>query len=199
MPTDQIPGAVPPRERLLDIAYELFSRRGVRDVGVDEVVEKAGVAKATLYKHFSSKDDLVRAFLQRREERWTFGMVEAEALRRGTGPDERLLAIFDVLDEWFRSERFEACSFINVLLEMRAEHPLGRASITHLDTIRGVVRRLAAEAGLEDPGEFSHSWHILMEGSIVAAAAGDSDAARRGKRMASRLMDAHTLSPDSAG
>src|SRR5215208_1231708 len=86
------------RERILETAYELFSRRGVRDVGVDEVIERANVAKATLYRHFPSKDDLVLAFLERREELWTKGWVEAEARRRGSTPEERLLAIFDLFD-----------------------------------------------------------------------------------------------------
>ena len=119
----------PARDRILDTSYELFSRRGVRAVGVDEVIERAGVAKATLYRHFPSKDDLVVAFLERREERWTIGWVETEARRRGSGPEEQLLAIFDAFDEWFRREDFEACSFINVLLELGPQHAAGSASV----------------------------------------------------------------------
>src|ERR671911_3197622 len=115
------PGA--PRERVLDTAYELFSRRGIRAVGIDEVVARAGVAKATLYRHFPSKNDLVLAFLERREQRWTREWVEAEARRRGSTPELRLLAIFDLFDEWFRDSDFEACSFINVLLELGCEDP----------------------------------------------------------------------------
>ncbi len=144
------PGGARARERLLDTAYELFSRRGIRDVGIDEVIARAGVAKATLYRHFPSKDDLVLAFLERREQRWTLGWVEAEAARRGSTPEEQLLAIFDAFDEWFRREDFEACAFINVLLEMGPEHPAGEASIAHLENIRSVVRRLAEETGLRD-------------------------------------------------
>jgi AcrR family transcriptional regulator len=180
-----------PRERILDTAYQLFSRRGVRAVGVDEVIDRAGVAKATLYRHFPSKDDLVLAFLERREQLWTLGLVEAEARRRGSTPQEQLLAIFDVFDEWFHRDDFDACSFINVLLEMGSEHPLGRASIQHLDNIRSIVRRLAEEAGLRDPVAFGHAWHILMKGSIIAAAEGDADAAQRAKSMAHFLIDQH--------
>jgi len=180
-----------PRERIINAAYELFSRRGIRDVAVDEVVERAGVAKATLYRHFASKDDLVLAFLERREQRWTLGLVQAEATRRGSTPEERLLAIFDVFDEWFRSEDFDACAFINVLLEMGWEHPLGTASIEYLRHIRTMVEELAAEAGLRDPAALAHSWHILMKGSIVAAAEGDVDAALRAKTMSVALLDQH--------
>jgi AcrR family transcriptional regulator len=179
------------RERILNTAYDLFSRRGIRDVGVDEIIERAGIAKATLYRHFSSKDDLVLAFLQLREQRWTVEWVEAESQRRGTNPEEQLLAIFDAFDGWFRQEGFEACSFINVLLEMGIQHPAGRASVRHLENIRSIVRRLADEAGLRDAEAFAHSWHILMKGSIVAAAEGDVDAACRAKTMARLLLDEH--------
>ena len=124
------------RERILATAYQLFSRRAIRDVGVDEVIDRAGVAKATLYRHFPSKDDLVIAFLERREERWMLAWVEAEARRRGTTPEEQLLAIFELFDEWFQRDDFEACSFINVLLEMGPAHPAGQASVRHLASIR---------------------------------------------------------------
>jgi AcrR family transcriptional regulator len=179
------------RQRILDTAYELFSRRGVRSVGVDEVVERAGVAKATLYRHFRTKDELVVAFLVRREQLWTREFVEAEARRRGSTPEERLLAIFDVFDDWFRRTDFEACSFINVLLELGPEHPAGKACILHLENIRAIVGRLAEEAGLRDVDSFARSWHILMKGSIVSAAEGDRDAAQRAKAMAALLIDRH--------
>ena len=71
------------RERILDAAYELFSRRGIQAVGVNEVTERAGVATATLYRHFPSKEKLVLAFLDLREQRWTKDLIEAEAIRRG--------------------------------------------------------------------------------------------------------------------
>ena len=176
------------RERVLESAYELFSRRAVRDVGVDEIIGRAGVAKATFYRHFPGKDDLVLAFLELREERWTYGFVEAEARRRGETPEEQLLAIFDVFDEWFRTDDFEACSFINILLEMGNDHAAGSASTRHLATIRTVVRELAEEAGLREPEEFAHSWHILMKGSIVSAREGDADAARRAQSIARLLI-----------
>ena len=179
------------RERILDTAYELFSRRAIRDVGIDEVIEQAGVAKATLYRHFPSKDDLVIAFLELREERWTLAWVEAEARRRGTTPEKQLLAIFELFDEWFHRDDFEACSFINVLLEMGPAHPAGQASVRHLASIRSVVGRLAEEAALRDPEAFARSLHILMKGSIVSAAEGDAEAAQRARSMAGLLIEQH--------
>jgi AcrR family transcriptional regulator len=177
------------RERILDASYELFSQRGIRGVGVNEVIERAGVATATLYRHFPSKDELVLAFLLLREQRWTKDFVEAGAVSRGAGPEEQLLAIFDVFEEWFQREDFEACSFINVLLEMGPEHSAGAASVWHLEQIRSIVRRLAEEAGLRDIETFARSWHILMKGSIIAATEGDTHAAQLGKSIARLLIE----------
>lgn len=177
------------RERILATAYELFSRRSVRDVGVGEVIERASVAKATLYRHFPSKDELVRAFLSRRGQFWTRDTLEAGARSRGSAPVQRLLALFDVLDDWFRSDDYESCSFVGVLLEMGPDHPLGRAAIVELDGVQDVVRRLAVEAGLHDPVGFAGTLQILINGSIVAAVAGDREAAVRARRMAQALVD----------
>jgi AcrR family transcriptional regulator len=180
------------RERILGTAYELFSHRGVHDVGVDELVERAGVAKATLYNHFPSKDQLVLAFLEQREQIWTYGWVEREARRRGGTPEEQLLAIFDLFDEWFRGDDFEGCSFVNTLLEFAdLNHPVGRASADYLENIRSVIRDLALEGGLRDPDAFALSWHILMKGSIVQAAEGDRDAAKRAQALGRLLIDQH--------
>ncbi len=180
----------PARQRILDTAYELFSRRGIRGVGIDEVIERAGVAKATLYRHFPSKDHLAIAFLQEREQLWTLGWVEAEARRRGATPEEQLLAIFDLFDEWFHRDDFEACSFINVLLELNSRtHPVGSACVEHLENIRAVLRTLAEEAGIEDTDGFARTFHILMKGSIVSAAEGDADAAKRAQAVARLVLE----------
>jgi AcrR family transcriptional regulator len=179
-----------PRERILATVYELFSRRGVRDVGVDEVISRSGVAKATLYRHFPSKTELVLAFLERREQIWTSTMV-SEARRRGSTAEEQLLAIFDVFDDWFHRDDFEACSFINTLLEMGTAHPAGEASIRYLRNIRTIVEGIAMEADLTDPAGFAESCQILMRGAIIAAAEGNLDAAQRAKAMARLLVDDH--------
>jgi AcrR family transcriptional regulator len=189
---DVTPVASSARERILTAAYELFSRRGIRAVGTDEVIERAGVARATLYRHFATKDALVLAVLQRREEVWTHGLIEGQSRARAATPEGQLLAIFDVLHEWFQSrDGYECCSFINVLLELGADHPAGRACIAHIDHVRDIVRRRAVAAGLTDVEDFASSWHILMKGAMVLAAVGDLDAALRARRMAVSLIDAH--------
>lgn len=177
------------RERILDTAYELFSRNGIRAVGVDRIIAESGVAKMTLYRHFGSKDELVLEFLRRREQRWTQEWLQAEVEQRADDPAERLLAIFDVFDAWFRTDDFDGCSFINVLLELtdRAS-PVRRATVGHLATIRSFLQRLAADAGVADPEDFARRWHILMKGSIVAAGEGDREAARRAQAIGKLLL-----------
>ncbi|HSJ74562.1 MAG TPA: TetR/AcrR family transcriptional regulator [Miltoncostaeaceae bacterium] len=181
------------RERILDAAYDLFSHHGIRAVGIDSIIERSGVARMTLYRHFASKDALVLAFLERREERWTTGWLQAEVERRGDDPAGRLLAIFEVFDEWFQRPDFEGCSFINVLLEIADRaHALHRASTDHLARIRAFVERLASEAGVPDPDDFARQWHILMKGSIVSAGEGDRWAARRAQEVGALLLERKT-------
>ena len=180
------------RERILASAYELFSTNGVRAVGVDDVIVRAAVAKATLYRHFPSKDALVLAFLARREELWTHGWLEAEACRRAETGTDRLLAIFDLFDEWFRRDDFEGCPFVNVLLESATrDDPVARASLAQLEKIRDVLRGFAADAGLRDVDSFARAFHILMTGAVVQAAEGDLDAALRAQSMARDLIHKH--------
>lgn len=191
MSVSEAAGRVNARERVLSAAYPLFARRGVRDVGIDEIIHTAGVAKATFYRHFPSKEALVLAFLQRRDEVFGINIVLAEVRQRAGTAEECLLGIFDVFAKWFARPDYEACSFINTLLEMGAGDPAGQASLGYLGRIREEICLLAQEAGLRDVEEFSWSWRILMAGSIIAAAEGDAKAAARAKRIAGRLIAEH--------
>jgi AcrR family transcriptional regulator len=180
-----------PDERLLETAYDLFSSRGVRAVGVDELVERAGVAKATLYRHFTSKDELILAFLQLREERWTVGWLEERVRASGATPEEQLLVPFDLFDEWFREPEYAGCPFIKVLLEMGPAHPAGAACIGHLETVRDFLAQLAAQAGFCDPRGLAESLQLLLDGSIIAASAGNASAAQKARRMAEVVMEVY--------
>jgi AcrR family transcriptional regulator len=179
------------RERIVDAAYDLFSHNGIGAVGVDRIVAESGVAKKTLYRNFGSKDELVLEFLRRREMRWTNEWLRADVESRSHDPEERLLAIFDVFDGWFRRDDYEGCSFINVLLEVtdRASS-IHEAAVAHLATIRDFLRGLATDAGVRDPDDFARRWHILMKGSIVAAGEGDCDAALRAQAVGRLLLEA---------
>jgi AcrR family transcriptional regulator len=185
------------RERILETAYELFSRHGTKAVGVDRIIAESGAAKMTLYRNFASKDELILAFLARREERWTRAWLQAEVEERADTGAGRLLAIFDVFGEWFQRDDFEGCSFINVMLEVTdCEHPVRQASVDHLTAIRGFLAELAEHAGIpaEDSDAFARQWHILMKGSIVAAGEGDHDAGARAQELGRLLLASRGIS-----
>lgn len=178
------------RERVLDAAYDLFSHHGLQAVGVNSIVERSGVAKRTLYRHFASKDELIMEFLRMREQRWTRDWLQREVERRAGTPEERLLAVFDVFDEWFQDDGLEGCSFINVLLETTdPTSPVRRASVVHLAEIRRFLQELAQEAGIAEPDDFARRWHILMKGAIVAAQEGDRGAAKRAQAIGRVVLE----------
>ena len=178
------------RERIVSTAYDLFSQYGVQAVGIDRVIAEAGVAKMTLYRHFRSKDDLALAVLERRRELWTKEWLEREIEERGETPEGRLLAIFDAFGEWFRQTDYEGCLFVSSLLESHDRTtPVGAASALALADVRSLVLRHAEEAGVPDPELLAHQWQILMSGSIVTAAAGDTEAAERARAVASLLLE----------
>lgn len=196
------PPAVPnsARERIVAAAYELFAQRGIRDVGIAELISRAGVAKATFYGNFTSKDELVLAFLERCHQNLTVEAIIAECRRRSGNPTDQLLTIFDVLDGWFRRDDFQACAFVSTMLEMGPTHPLGEASISYLAQVRAFIHTLATEAGLYQPDVFARSCHILTKGSIISAVEGDKDAAVLAKRMAVSLITDHrgSVTPTSS-
>jgi AcrR family transcriptional regulator len=184
------------RERLNRAAYELFSREGVRAVGVDAVIARAGTAKMTLYRNFPSKNDLIIEFLRRREQLWTRDWLEAESTRRGQTPRDQLLAIFDVFSEWFGRPDFEGCSFLTTMIEINdREHPVQQAAVGHLANIRDYIEKLAAAAGISDVDSFARQWHILMKGAIMAAHEGDTAAAARARQLGELLLKEHGCLP----
>jgi AcrR family transcriptional regulator len=179
------------RTRILETAYELFSRNGIHAVGIDRIIAEAGVAKATLYHHFASKETLVISFLALREQRWTQGWLRVEAERRSPAPHGRALACFDALDEWFQEPDYEACSFINTLLEVTDERsPIHKAAARHLANILIVLEAYAEQAGATDPQRVAYQLQIMMMGAIVSASRGDLAAARRARPLAEALLQA---------
>ena len=192
-PTDHAgsaPADTDARTRVLETAYSLFSRHGIHKIGIDRIINEAGVAKMTLYRHFASKDDLVLAFLALREQRWTLDWLAAEVDRRGDGPLSRLLVPFDVLDEWFQSPDFESCAFMRTLLEVPdSSDAVHAAAVGHLDTVKAMLADDARAAGIEDPEEIALQIQILMMGSIMSATRGDRQAGRRARDVTARLLE----------
>lgn len=187
------------RDRILAAAYDLFARHGIRAVGIDAIIEHSGVARMTLYRHFASKDALVLAFLERRHALWNVAWLQAEIERRARKPVDQLLAIFDILGEWFRLDSFEGCSFIKVMLETAERgSAIRNAAVLYLERTRALIEPLAVRAGIADAPSFAHKWHLLMKGSIIAACEGDAEAGRRAREIG-ELMIAASLGSPGAG
>ena len=176
------------RERILQAAYELFCRHGVAAVGVERIIAEAGVHRSSLYTHFPSKDELALAVLARRHEVWTERWL-GSVVTGGATPAERMLAVFDAFDGWFRRDDFEGCLFINTVLETRhRDSPVAVASAEGMARIREVLRDLAEEHGASDPAGLAIQLQTLLAGSIVLAGGGVVDAARLARPMAEGLI-----------
>jgi AcrR family transcriptional regulator len=183
-------GAEGARTRILDSAYALFSRHGINAVGIDRIIAEAPVAKATLYHHFASKEDLACAFLDLRQRRWTVEWLQAEAERRAVTGAGRVLAVFEALDEWFNRADYEGCAFIRTLLEVSDRNdPIRQRAVRHLEDIRTMMAGYAEQAGLKNAVSVGHQLQLLMMGAIVAASFGDSQAARRAQPLAERVLN----------
>jgi AcrR family transcriptional regulator len=183
--------ALSPRTRILDAASELFYRDGIRAVGIDTVIARAGVAKASLYHHFRTKDELTAAVLRRRDERWRKWFAQTVEAR-ASSPSAQLPAIFDVLAEWFGTDDFRGCAFINAAAEFRdAGHPVRTAVKEHKRAVLDYLRHLAREAGVDEPNVCASALFLLMEGAIVTAyIEGDTWPADNAKGTATALLRA---------
>lgn len=177
------------REHLVQTALDLFCREGFHATGIDRILTESGVAKMTLYKHFRSKDDLILAALRRRDEdfrNWFIRAVE----RRAETPRERLIALFDVLGEWFAQKTFTGCTFINAAAEYgRDDDPIHASAAEHKKLVRSYIKGLAASAGASDPDALANALTLLMEGAITMAyVCGEKDAAARARDTAETLV-----------
>ena len=191
--TGSTPGErlTPGARRILDVASELFYWRGIHAVGVDTIAAESGVTKRTLYDRFGSKDNLVAAYLRRRDRRWRDQVEARLAATAGDAPATRVLVPFDVLPAWLgASER--GCSFINAFAELpEGDHP-GRPIIVEEKTwLRELFRRLLTEAGAtpEDAATTATQLLSLHEGAIVSfSIVGATDAAQVARAAAEAIV-----------
>jgi AcrR family transcriptional regulator len=184
------------RQRILEAAAQLFYRRGIRAVNVDTLAEQAGTTKVTLYRHFRSKDELIASCLRMLDDRF-FSWFVQEVSRHSEKPAERLLAVFDVLTEWFERDSFRGCAFINAAVELAdPSHPAHEAVVAHKRRSRAYFRELAEAARLPDPAGVADQWMLLTEGAIVTALVEDDrTAARQGRQAAALLLSGASVLP----
>ncbi|AGL14165.1 TetR family transcriptional regulator [Actinoplanes sp. N902-109] len=177
------------RDRLLAAADELFYAEGVHTVGIDRVIEKAGVAKASLYSCFGSKDELIRAYLEGRREQRRQRLLTG--LERFTTPRDRLLGVFDLLAERAGEPNYRGCAFYNAAAESEPGGVADEVSQANRAWTRGLFAQLAAEAGVPDPEALAAQLLILYDGGSAGARLdGGSTPALRCRAMAAVLLDA---------
>jgi AcrR family transcriptional regulator len=157
----------PARERILDTAFRLFYAHGPRGVGVDTVIAESGVAKATLYKHFARKDDLVLAYLDRVDEIW-FGQLRAAARAAGDDPREQMAGMFDALVSACRRDGYHGCAFINTAAESGSGSDVHARTVEHKDVVRAWLTDLARRAGATDPDLLARQLTLLLDGGLSA-------------------------------
>jgi len=189
------------RDELIDAAMRVFYRQGFHSCSLDTVLEEGGISRMTLYNHFKSKDELIIAALRRRDEIFRNKLMKyVESVSKD--PIERLLAIFDYLEQWFNGKDFCGCMFINASAEF--SDPMSAPRRVASDHKRDVIRYLVdlcLQAGLATPGTIAEELNILIEGAIVNAqvvgkvgenGSNPGDSARRAKGMAQRIIESAT-------
>jgi AcrR family transcriptional regulator len=179
------------RDRLLAAADELFYAEGVHTVGIDRVIERAGVAKASLYSTFGSKEELVRAYLEGRHkirrERLLAGLERFET------PRDRLLGVFDVLADLAGNPGFRGCAFYNATAESTPGGPIDEVATTNRAWTRGLFAELARDAGATDPAGLADQLVVLYDGATVGGRMDRGPtAARIARSVAAGLLDAAT-------
>lgn len=175
------------RAKLLRAATELFYRDGT-GAGVNELAQRAGVSKLSIYRHFGSKERLLEAVLRQRSDRVVAWL--RDAADTPSDPVERVLAVFDALRRWYAEQHFRGCAIVNAATENPApDGPARRVARDHLARHRGLLTALAADTGTPDPQLAGRQLLILLEGAtVVAALTGDLDAATDARRLARDLL-----------
>ena len=185
------------RERILDTAFALFYARGIRAVGVDLIIAESGVAKATFYRHFPAKDDLVVAYLDKVDGVWS-GQLHDAARAAGDDPAEQLVGLFDALGSACRREGYRGCAFLNAAAESQPGTPVHERTVAHKSAVLAWVRDLAEQAGAADPAGLARSITLLLDGGLASGALDADASAPVAAKEAARALVAAALPPRRA-
>ncbi|HKI55939.1 MAG TPA: helix-turn-helix domain-containing protein [Trueperaceae bacterium] len=194
-------GRPSPVERLLDAASRLFYARGAANVGINEIIDRAQVARMTLYHHFPSKDALLQAVLERRAAERMAWLRRADD--RAEAADGRLLAVFDLLREWVESPDYRGCPLVNATIELGGKiNPARPIARDYHQDVRAYLTELVRAAGAADPEALAWQLQLLLDGATVQAlVSGTAEPAWHARQAAERLIAAErkgvTPSPPS--
>ena len=186
------------REQLIQAAMALFNERGFHAVGVNGIAEKAGVTKRTLYHHFKTKEELILAVLRYYDERFRNDFMRAVE-GRTDDPLERLMVIFDVIEEWFSEKNFSGCLFVGAMGEFPEEGlPIRQVCRESKTSTQRYIKNLAEKARLKDADQLSKQIILLVEGAITMAQVNDSPlSAHQAKQIAQMLIQSSQKTPEN--
>lgn len=181
------PALTPGARRILEVASELFYRRGIHAVGVDTIAAESGVTKRTLYDRFGSKEALVAAYLAARDRLWR-AQVLARLGAAGDDPIARVLAPFDVLPDWL-TPGSRGCSFVNAFAELPdPAHPGHQLVVAEKTWLRDLLRSLLVDAGVSNPDTMAAQLLVLHEGAVVSYSIIDDTTAAAAARSAAEAL-----------
>lgn len=175
------------RERILDTATRLFYAKGIRAVGVDLIIAESGVAKATFYKHFPAKDDLVVAYLDGVDAAWT-SQLRAAAAAAGDDPADQIVGLFGALSSACLSDGYRGCGFLNAAAESPPGTPVHDRTVAHKTAVLAWVRDLAEAAGAVDPDALARSITLLLDGGLASGSLDASPDAPAAAAAAARAL-----------
>lgn len=155
------------RDKILATAFRLFYAHGLRAAGIDTIIAESGVAKATFYKYFPAKDELILAYLEKVDGTWT-GQLNAAAEAAGPDPAAQLVGLFDALAGACRSDGYRGCAFINAAAESASGTRIHLRTVAHKEHIRAWIRDLAARAGARDPDQLARSLTLVLDGGLAS-------------------------------
>jgi AcrR family transcriptional regulator len=179
----------PARDRLLDAASELFYEHGVHTVGIDTIIERAAVAKATLYSTFGSKEELVRAYLEARHASRRAPVLAEMALH--DDPRRKLLALFDVLATTVNQPEFRGCAFANASAESGPDSAAAEVTRNVRAWLLAVMAEQATALGAADPAGLARQLTLLYDGALAQSRLDRGPAAATAAKAAAQaLIDA---------
>lgn len=185
-------GATPrgTREKLLHTALDLFYGYGFHAIGIDRIIDTVGVTKTTFYKHFESRDALILEVVRLRNEWESAAFQRCVQAKAGHDPRAMLVAMFDVLDDWFNDTSYGGCIFISACAEFPSrKHPVHRLAADHFAASEDGIRSIAKAAGAADPAALARQWVLLLQGAVVLRlTVGDDGAARRARDLGEQLL-----------
>lgn len=171
----------------------MFYQEGIRAIGVDTIVERSGVGKATLYRHFPTKDDLIAAYIEeedRAHQQWFEEIVSAP----DRSPKGQLMAWFEACEQRIKEPGFRGCPFLNAMAEIaETEHPAYRHAVQHEHALRHRLAQLGRQAGARDPEQLADQLLLVVNGALASAPLfGEASPAHQLKTIAAHLIDLQT-------